>query len=281
MKVGSLFAGIGGIDLGLERAGMETVWQVEKDSFCRKVLAKHWPNARRYEDVKQVDWTGVEPVDVVSAGFPCQPASNAGLRLGERDERWLWPEVERCIKATKPRWVLLENVAALCRRGGPTVMRGLDALGYDAWWSVIPASAVGAPHFRARIFIVATLADANGVTDAPLRGQCSSVSREDSCGRDDAPRGSDDAERWQEPLRGPVQGSSLGLEPFAKAREGLREFRGSVGASQWAFEPGIRRALDGLPTRMDKDRLKALGNAVVPQVAHFLGRLIVECDQEK
>jgi hypothetical protein len=110
VRVGSLFSGIGGLDLGLERAGMEVRWQVEIEPYCNKVLAKHWPNVKRYGDIKSIDWTEVEPVDLICGGFPCQPVSLAGKRLAQEDERWLWPEVDRCLRALRPRYALLENV---------------------------------------------------------------------------------------------------------------------------------------------------------------------------
>ncbi len=106
MKVGSLFSGIGGLDLGLERAGMEVVWQVEIDDFCNKVLAKHWPDVARYRDVRTVG-DDLEHVDLICGGFPCQPVSVAGKRNGKEDERWLWPDYLRIVRIVKPRWVLV------------------------------------------------------------------------------------------------------------------------------------------------------------------------------
>ena len=153
---GSLFAGIGGIDLGLERAGWRGRWQVEYEPFCQRVLAKHWPDVQRYGDIHDVDWSSVEPVDLVAGGFPCQPFSVAGQRRGMDDNRWLWPEFERCVRALRPRYVLVENVPGLLvGRGMDAVLGGLADLGYDAEWESIPAAAVGAPHLRYRVWIVA------------------------------------------------------------------------------------------------------------------------------
>lgn len=154
---GSLFAGIGGIDLGLERAGWECRWQVEWDEWCQRVLAKHWPDVRRYGDITAVDWSGVERVDLLAGGFPCQPFSMAGKRRGKADERWLWPEFARAIRELRPGLVLVENVPGLLAGHGGmgSVLGDLASLGYDAEWDSVPAAAVGAPHLRYRVWIVA------------------------------------------------------------------------------------------------------------------------------
>lgn len=156
---GSLFAGIGGIDLGLERAGWRGRWQVEWDPFCQRVLAKHWPDVQRYGDITTVDWSGVERVDLLAGGFPCQPVSGAGKRKAQSDERWLWPEFLRAIRALRPRLVLVENVTNLLAINDGSafgeVVGDLAASGYDAEWDCIPAAALGAPHDRDRVWIVA------------------------------------------------------------------------------------------------------------------------------
>ena len=156
MKVGSLFAGIGGFDLGLERAGFEIAWQVEIDPYCQRVLAKHWPAVTRYGDIREVDWHAVEPVDLLCGGFPCQDISLAGKGAGLTGERsGLWFEYAKAIEVLKPRYVLIENVSALRSRGLDQVLGSLAALGYDAEWHCIPACAVGAPHTRNRVWIIA------------------------------------------------------------------------------------------------------------------------------
>jgi DNA (cytosine-5)-methyltransferase 1 len=150
-----MFAGIGGLDLGLERAGMRCRWQVEIDPYCCRVLEKHWPDVRRYEDVKEIRWEEVEPVDLVAGGFPCQPVSVAGKQLREDDDRWLWPEFRRCLGVVRPAYVLVENVPGLLTGGMGTVLGELAELGYDAEWETLPAAAFGAPHLRFRVFLVA------------------------------------------------------------------------------------------------------------------------------
>jgi DNA (cytosine-5)-methyltransferase 1 len=176
LMVGSLFAGIGGIDLGLERAGMQVKWQVENNPYCIRVLEKHWPSIKRYGDIKQVDWSQVEPVDLICGGFPCQPVSVAGARKGDKDERWLWPEFLRAIREVRPKYALVENVPGLLSTDDGRLARGvfgdLAEIGYDAEWNIVSAADVGAPHRRQRIFIVAyTKSDGNCVRHGPDRGK--------------------------------------------------------------------------------------------------------------
>lgn len=157
LTVLDLFAGIGGFSLGLERTGgFETVAFCEIDPYCRVVLRKHWPNVRQFEDVRTLTATDVGPVDVISGGFPCQDISNAGKRAGIEGERsGLWSEYARLIGELRPRYVIVENVAALLGRGLGVIVGGLSGMGYDAEWGVIPASAAGALHDRARLWMVA------------------------------------------------------------------------------------------------------------------------------
>jgi DNA (cytosine-5)-methyltransferase 1 len=156
---GSLFAGIGGIDLGLERAGWECRWQVEWDGFCQTSLARNWAPVVRRGDVTAVDFRELERVDLIAGGFPCQPVSVAGRQRGRADERWLWPEFARAIRDVGPSFVLVENVRNLLAidDGRPfgEVLGSLAALGYDAEWDCIPASAFGAPHERDRLWLLA------------------------------------------------------------------------------------------------------------------------------
>lgn len=156
MKIGSLFSGIGGLELGLERAGIGPVlWQCEIDPFCRRVLAQHWPSARRYEDVREVDGSA-EWVDVICGGFPCTDLSLAGKGAGlDGDASGLWFEMLRVVRLVRPRVVVVENVPALLLRGMGVVLGGLAESGYDAQWDCVPAQAVGAPHRRDRLFLVA------------------------------------------------------------------------------------------------------------------------------
>lgn len=155
LTVGSLFSGIGGLDLGLEWAGMETRWQVENDPFCQTILNKHWPDIPLYGDIHDLDPAELEPVDLICGGFPCQPVSLAGKREAQNDPRWLWPEFFRIVRFLRPSYVLVENVPGLASAGMGDVLGDLASIGFDAEWESFPAAAVGAPHLRYRIFIVA------------------------------------------------------------------------------------------------------------------------------
>jgi DNA (cytosine-5)-methyltransferase 1 len=154
--LGSLFSGVGGLDLACEQAlGVEMAWQVEYDEACQKVLRGHWPDAELYGDVTTLDLAGVEPVDVLCAGWPCQPFSHAGLRKGFDDDRDLWPHVARAIRVLRPRLVVGENVAGFISLGLRRTISELASMGYLGRWGVVRASDAGAPHQRARLFCVA------------------------------------------------------------------------------------------------------------------------------
>jgi len=156
MTFGSLFAGIGGLDLGLERAGMACKWQVEIDDYATRVLAKHWPDVHRERDVRTCGAANLAPVDLICGGFPCQDISIAGAKAGiDGAKSGLWREFARLISELRPRYVLVENVSALLSRGMGRVLGDLAAIGYDAEWSTLQACALGAPHPRERMFIVA------------------------------------------------------------------------------------------------------------------------------
>jgi DNA (cytosine-5)-methyltransferase 1 len=206
MTFGSLFAGIGGIDLGLERAGMVCRWQSEIDPYACQVLAKHWPDIPNLGDIRDIDWTTVDRVDLVAGGYPCQPFSYA-------------------------------NVSGHLSLGFGRVLGDLAEIGYDADWDCVPAAAVGAPHLRDRVFIIATRADMAD-TDRTLSEGGSSSSR------------------------GPTERTFPDLP--------------STRRPSWAPEPGLGRVAHGIPHRLD--RLRALGNAVVPQVAEHLANIILRMD---
>lgn len=246
MKVGSLFSGIGGIDLGLERAGMTIAWQVEIDPFCRQVLEKHWPNVPKYGDIRELRGDELEPVDLICGGFPCQPVSVAGKRRGQEDERWLWPEFARILRILRPKYVLVENVPGLLVRGMGDVLGDLAALGYDAEWDCIPAAAFGAPHLRYRVFIVA-YTNSVGCAQGNLAPRIFNKACYEA---------KKDWERW-----------SLGA------------IRGSSGRVWQAPIAAFERVDYGLPGELD--RLKTLGNAVVPQVAEWIGKRILELEGER
>lgn len=156
MLYGSLFSGIGGLDLGFDRAGLKCKWQVENNKYRQEVLKRHWPGVEQYNDIKDFKPADRHAVSVVCGGFPCQDVSNNGKREGISGRRsGLWSEYVRIIRAIKPRRVVIENVTGLFVRGFETVLRDLAESGYDAEWDVLRASRFGAPHRRERVFIIA------------------------------------------------------------------------------------------------------------------------------
>lgn len=239
MNFGSLFAGIGGLDLGLERAGMTCKWQVEIDDYATRVLAKHWPNVPRYRDVREVGKHNLEPVDLICGGFPCQDISNAGKRAGIDGERsGLWSEYFRIVCELRPRYVLVENVAALLERGIGRVLGDLATGGYDAEWECLPASAIGASHLRDRVYIVAH-----------------------------SPR----------IVRNEMQAHAVRCEQGmgAQGQSGGRYFTQVPPRRSWQVDQSpFRGAVNGVPVGLDG--LKGLGNAVVPAVAEWIGNRIMQ-----
>lgn len=169
LTYGSLCAGIGGIDLGLDRAGFECRWQVEIDPFCQRVLAKHWPDVPRHGDIREITGGELEQVDLICGGYPCQPFSQAGKRAGEDDPRHLWPEFARLLRVLRPRFVLLENVPGHLSLGFGRVLGDLAGLGYDAEWTCLRAADFGASHLRKRVFVVAYAQHAGSSPARPAR----------------------------------------------------------------------------------------------------------------
>jgi DNA (cytosine-5)-methyltransferase 1 len=287
---GSLFSGIGGFDLGFERAGIKTVWQVEIDAYCRGVLARHFPDAARFSDIREVNCNVLPPVDIISGGFPCQDISNAGKRAGIDGERsGLWSEYARIIRGLRPRYVVVENVAALLGRGMERVLADLAACGYDAEWQSIRASDVGAPHRRERIWIVA-YPQRSGVREQSIFGsEChgASVSLYDRETIPHAARGRTrpvPAGSWPEGEgTGDVDGHREDVayaeserwnrRPVVFAAKDSRGWSRFEQDDWWAVEPDVGRVAHGVSSRVD--RLRGLGNAIVPQIAEFIGRQIV------
>ena len=247
MNVLSLFAGIGGLELGLERAGMTTVGQVEINPRCRSVLTRHWPEVPRHDDVQTAPtwWLGeLRPrVDLVCGGFPCQPFSYAGKQLGTADERWGWPWMADVIRAVEPRYVFVENVAALVRdRDAFGWMLGdLADCGFDAEWAVLSAPEFGAPQAsRERLYLVAYPQGVDGIA-------------------------------WDRMGESGERGSSFA----ARGLSGLPVAARRQSSRQWLdSEPRVDRLVDGFPDAVGQ--LEAYGNAVIPAASEHIGRLILE-----
>jgi len=254
LTFGSLFAGIGGLDLGFERAGMVCKWQVEIDPYARRVLSKHWPDTRKHDDVKTWPQADTESVDCIVGGFPCQDISYAGKGAGLAGERsCLFYEYMRIVRNLEPRIVVLENVAALRTRGFDQVLGSLASLGYDAEWHCVSAASVGAPHKRDRMFILAYSQSERWRTGRARRVINVGQRQKDPAGVADA-------------LRPRLEGQR------AIARGASPQLPNARDESWWSVEPPVDRVANGVSSRVD--RIRCLGNAVVPQVAEFIGRHI-------
>jgi DNA (cytosine-5)-methyltransferase 1 len=340
MTFGSLFAGIGGLDLGLERAGMECKWQVENDPHASRVLAKHWPGVRRWRDIRTFlpdtkgerfgtwglrriaahrqrrgdsAWVSEWSVDLICGGFPCQDISFAGKGEGLEGKRsGLFYELARVVRTLRPRFVVLENVSALLVRGLDVVLGTLAALGYDAEWHCIPAACVGAPHIRDRVFILAYPSSLQPERRRAAR-KVAGAKRESETDREERKRDGDTAfdcgedvayteylgrearsgcqrqagqRRPESRVCGLRNSNGEGLEIVPRITRDAREklqtaFRANRSdGGQWHADPaddpqsGVGRMAHGIPNRVD--RLRGLGNAVVPQVGEYIGRLIME-----
>jgi DNA (cytosine-5)-methyltransferase 1 len=283
LKVGSLFSGIGGFDLGLERAGMSTSWFVENNAYCQAVLRKNWPNVPIYDDIRDVDVCQLSPIDVLCGGFPCQDLSVAGTGAGLTGARsGLWSEFVRIIGGLRPRYVIVENVSVLRSRGLGRILGEMAALGYDAEWDCIPASAVGAPHRRDRVWIVAYPGGVDGGSGW-TRGSAASGAREsvtewslqmadsDEFGR--LGRSGEQRSQWGSESTD----SSQRIAPDSNSQPTLRTAKPWGECGYWSVEPDVGRVADGVPARVD--RLRALGNALIPQIAEHLGSRILEYER--
>jgi DNA (cytosine-5)-methyltransferase 1 len=242
MKFISLFAGIGGFDLGLERAGMQCVGQVEIDSYCQSILSKHWPDVKRMGDIRDVTAESFESVELICGGFPCQPFSVAGQRKGKSDNRFLWPEMCRVIQAYRPAWVLGENVAGIIDMALDDVLSELESYGYSVQCFVIPACAVDAAHRRDRVWIIAHSTGIGwdcreNTSEGCLARTVPTDSIESGCG-------------WTSEIR---------RVPGISWLQAASEFCGVD---------------DGISKKLDNARLKACGNSVHPGIVEEIGKAI-------
>lgn len=235
----SLFSGIGGLDLAAEWAGFTTIGMVERDPFCQRVLAKHWPEVPIYDDVTTFDGTGFRGVDLLSGGFPCQDISGGGKGAGITGARsGLWVEMARIINESRPSWVVVENSPFLRIRGADKLLSDLEEAGYTAMPLVVGADHAGAPFRGERCFVVASTDERWESAHRRQRALCKAEAQER--------RGGIDARRVQS--RNSGQWSQLQPRPFGVAH--------------------------GIPNRVD--RLRALGNAVVPQQVYPIIKAIAD-----
>ena len=306
----SLFTGIGGLDLAAEWAGFETVGQCEWADYPTKVLEKHWPDVPRWQDIRSMtkesfyERTGLRTVDVISGGFPCQPFSVAGKRRGSEDDRYLWPEMLRVIEELRPAWVVGENVAGIVNMALDTVLSDLEAKGYAAGAFIIPACAVDAPHRRDRVAILAYAnrtewgpGESHGnEPDGKDAGWTQAASGVGTSGQNDKSgfmadadgaglQGRDGAGMPECACKRPVGacGSSVShtysLRLEEPGKQGLPQRAGVpiTDSGWWEVEPDVGRVADGVPRRVD--RLRSLGNAVVPQQFYPIFQAIAEVER--
>ena len=288
MKIGSLFSGIGGIELGFEKAGgFETIWFVEKELYPQAVLKKTWPKIPIYGDIKKVNFKKLPRADILTGGFPCQDISNAGKRKGIKGERsGLWKEFFRAISEIRPKYVFVENVSALTQRGLFTVLGDLASLNYDAEGHCIPASALGAPHRRDRIYILA-YSNNNGCVTNEKREKIESSIYEKQARKNNTlnfkrygylsritKKNVANSNEQSMERRQPKHKTEwiLGKNSYEiRTKQRLREKNRQ---ETWATDTGILRVAHGIPNRIH--RIKCLGNAVVPQCAEFFAEIIKE-----
>ncbi len=315
MNVLDLCSGIGGFSLGLQRAGMRTLAFCEIDPFCRAVLAKHWPGTVCFEDIRELTADRLDrigPIDLVCAGYPCQPFSHAGKRAGKQDARNLWPEVRRIVASVRPSWFLGENVVGHVTVGLDEVLLDLEGLGYSARPFVIPAAAVDAWHIRQRVWIIGcALTDAHGKPlwvdqQRPARRRVEVCDGGEALAGDDGPTqsladahgsgreilgepqyagepstsgpesdGCGETGRRNRPIVADACGPGLEERPGPEIQRGTvwNEGNAAPASCRWLPEPPLGRVAPGLPGRVD--RLRALGNSVVPQVVEVIGRAIM------
>lgn len=273
----SLFTGIGGLDLAAEWAGFETVGQCEWADYPTKVLEKHWPDVPRWRDIRTLtkegfyERTGLRTVDLISGGFPCQPFSVAGKRRGKEDDRYLWPEMLRVIQELRPAWVVGENVAGIVSMALDQVLSDLEGIGYACQPFIIPACAVDAPHRRDRCAIVAY---SDGGGQLYRETEKHSAEALEYAQRDFGRCGEDVADAKGSRCKGYDEATSE-----QACRPGQRQPRaarrpGNPKGEWWPVEPGVGRVAHGVPHRVD--RLRCLGNAVVPRQFYPIFKAIAD-----
>ena len=324
-----LFSGIGGFSLGLEATGgFETKAFCDIEKYPRQVLQKHWPHVKQYVDIKELNYErlkadGIDSIDIITGGYPCQPFSIAGRQKGEQDPRHLWPEYFRLVKELKPTWVIGENVSGHIKLGLDTVIEDLESEDYSVRPFSISASSIGANHQRERIWIVA-YSERNGLLATEKQRSFEKTISNQSKGKNDTlnvertssvSETSSDVEnsrrsQWpwselreenenetrkenanqferssstsevdvantnNERLQRQWQSRNQFTPRFNSSRESSEEGQRTVGQGWWESEPNMGRVAHGIPKRVD--RLKSLGNSLVPQIPYYIGKTILE-----
>jgi DNA (cytosine-5)-methyltransferase 1 len=249
LKIGSLCTGYGGLDLAVEayfRA--ETIWCAEIDKHASQVIKERF-NIPNHGNIKEINWAELDPIDILTAGYPCQPFSQTGFRKGTDDERHIFPYIKEAISILRPRWVVLENVRGHLSLGLKEVLAGLTSIGYDARWQIVRASTIGAPHQRARIFIIANSVD-NRFTQGNSSRYPQTITRVKNNGLPSSNSFRTSDEMAQQDLPNVLENNRLNPK-FVEYMMGL-----PIG---WVTETRLSRA----------QQLKMLGNGVVPQQAYY------------
>jgi len=277
-----LFSGIGGFSLGLEATGgFETKAFCDIEKYPRQVLQKHWPHVKQYEDIKELNYErlkadGIDSIDIITGGYPCQPFSIAGRQKGEQDPRHLWPEYFRLVKELRPTWVIGENVSGHIKLGLDTVIEDLESEDYAVRPFSISASSIGANHQRERIWILAHSRRSQWPR-AELREENENETRQENANqfeRSSSTSEVDVANTNDERLQRQWQSRNQFTPRFNSSRESSEEGQGTVGQGWWESEPNMGRVAHGIPKRVD--RLKSLGNSLVPQIPYYIGKTILE-----
>ena len=296
MTHGSLFSGIGGFDLAAEWMGWENVFHCEWNPFGQRVLKHYWPNAKSYHDITKTDFTVHRgSIDILTGGFPCQPYSTAGKRLGKEDERHLWPEMLRAIREIKPRWIVGENVYGLVNWSGglvfDEVQSELEVEGFEVFPYVLPAASVGAPHRRDRVWFVAYAHNKGGSSGlGQVQKENGKVSEwndhaefSNAGFQSDASNSDNKGLEGRQDYRNNEKEKREGQQCDNSSRLFCTDFR------DFPTKPALCFRDDGLPTELDSitfskwrnESIKAGGNAIVPQVALQIFKTIQQFEHEQ
>ena len=289
LKILDLFSGIGGFSLGLESTGhFETAAFCEIEPYCQKVLKKHWPNVPIFDDIRKLKGKDIGAIDIITGGYPCQPFSVAGKQKAEQDPRHLWPEYFRLIKELRPTWVIGENVSGHIKLGLDSVLEDLASEGYSTRTFSISASSIGANHKRERIWIIA---NSNGSKfleeNSSVRSEstesirsnigsiCENISKTNDVANTNSIRWNEIKDENGNTFKSSSQETKFTTRQLKrKSSEGRQE---GMGRKWWESEPRVGRVAHGIPKRVD--RLKTLGNSVVPHIPYYIGQAIVESYQ--
>jgi DNA (cytosine-5)-methyltransferase 1 len=262
-----LFSGIGGFALACRWAGIETIVFCEIEKYAQRVLRKNFPGIRIFEDVQQFPATQFREPFLLTGGYPCGPFSQAGKRRGAEDDRHLWPSMFGIIRTSRPTWILAENVAGHVTLGLDQVLADLESEDYAVQPIIVPACSVDAPHRRDRVWVIANAEDKRGCRKNEYE-ECFKQDREE----------------WFQGQ--PRRDSSLEFVPDSNNARRVKQWRSESIQSElitaecgnrWSAEPDVGRVAHGIPKRVD--RLRGLGNAIVPQVAYEIIKAMIEADE--